>query len=182
MYSLVFSSVVLPIWPQCSKINSVLSQLQSIVQSQNQPAAALQLPQLEVALSQAQALALMMQRMQTGPFIDLVAEIKHWRPQGGWQREASFSDGTLRLIGLLWFLSRGDSPLLLEEPELSLHGQQSGQHDDRVGANEPLCPRSRQLRGDHNHRGNRIGVERFESPRVCPHDGLNLRRRLIADP
>lgn len=51
----------------------------------------------------------------------LRAKYKHWRPQGGWQRESSFSDGTLRLIGLLWFLSRGESPLLLEEPELSLH-------------------------------------------------------------
>jgi hypothetical protein len=40
---------------------------------------------------------------------------------GGWQNESSFSDGTLRLIGLLWFLSEGSSPLLLEEPELSLH-------------------------------------------------------------
>jgi hypothetical protein len=55
-------------------------------------------------------------------------------------------------------------------------------NDDRVGANEPPCPRSRQLRGDHEHRGNRIGVERFEIPRVRPHDGLNLRRRLVADP
>ncbi len=51
----------------------------------------------------------------------LRAKYKHWRPQGGWQSESSFSDGTLRLIGLLWFLSRGASPLLLEEPELSLH-------------------------------------------------------------
>ena len=51
----------------------------------------------------------------------LRAKYKHWRPQGGWQEESTFSDGTLRLIGLLWFLSRGESPLLLEEPELSLH-------------------------------------------------------------
>ena len=32
-----------------------------------------------------------------------------------------FSDGTLRLIGLFWTLLDGDAPLLLEEPELSLH-------------------------------------------------------------
>ncbi|MBI5961457.1 MAG: ATP-binding protein, partial [Chloroflexi bacterium] len=31
------------------------------------------------------------------------------------------SDGTLRLIGLLWALLDGTGPLLLEEPELSLH-------------------------------------------------------------
>ena len=45
----------------------------------------------------------------------------HWRPQGAWQQEAQFSDGTLRLLGLLWALLDGDGPLLLEEPELSLH-------------------------------------------------------------
>jgi predicted ATPase len=46
---------------------------------------------------------------------------EHWRPNAGWQREDQFSDGTLRLLGLLWVLLDGDSPLLLEEPELSLH-------------------------------------------------------------
>lgn len=38
-----------------------------------------------------------------------------------WQTEANFSDGTLRLIGLLWALLDEGGPLLLEEPELSLH-------------------------------------------------------------
>jgi predicted ATPase len=51
----------------------------------------------------------------------LEALYKHWRPQGGRQREDQFSDGTLRLIGLLWALLEGDDLLLLEEPELSLH-------------------------------------------------------------
>jgi predicted ATPase len=51
----------------------------------------------------------------------LEALYKHWRPQGGRQREDQFSDGTLRLIGLLWSLLEGDDLLLLEEPELSLH-------------------------------------------------------------
>jgi hypothetical protein len=45
----------------------------------------------------------------------------HWRPQGAWQNEADFSDGTLRLLGLLWALLERGGPLLLEEPELSLH-------------------------------------------------------------
>lgn len=45
----------------------------------------------------------------------------HWRPQGAWQNEDQFSDGTLRLMGLLWALMDGTGPLLLEEPELSLH-------------------------------------------------------------
>jgi predicted ATPase len=46
---------------------------------------------------------------------------KHWRKDAGWQTEKQFSDGTLRLIGLLWILQDGEEPLLLEEPELSLH-------------------------------------------------------------
>lgn len=46
---------------------------------------------------------------------------EHWRPNAGWQNEDQFSDGTLRLFGLLWVLLDGTSPLLLEEPELSLH-------------------------------------------------------------
>lgn len=51
----------------------------------------------------------------------LEAVYEHWRPNAGRQREDQFSDGTLRLIGLFWSLLEGDSPLLLEEPELSLH-------------------------------------------------------------
>jgi len=46
---------------------------------------------------------------------------EHWRPQGAWQSEDQFSDGTLRLMGLLWAILDGSGPLLLEEPELSLH-------------------------------------------------------------
>lgn len=46
---------------------------------------------------------------------------EHWRPNAGWQTEDQFSDGTLRLLGLLWALLDGSHPLLLEEPELSLH-------------------------------------------------------------
>jgi len=51
----------------------------------------------------------------------LGAMYSHWRPKAGWQREDQFSDGTLRLIGLLWSLLEGESLLLLEEPELSLN-------------------------------------------------------------
>ncbi len=54
----------------------------------------------------------------------LEARYKHWRPQPARQDERLFSDGTLRLIGLLWALldgKGGSGPLLLEEPELSLH-------------------------------------------------------------
>ena len=46
---------------------------------------------------------------------------RHWRPSGAKQTEAQLSDGTLRLIGLLWSLIGSNGILLLEEPELSLH-------------------------------------------------------------
>ena len=46
---------------------------------------------------------------------------QHWRGKGAWQDESQFSDGTLRLLGLLWVLQDGAGPVLLEEPELSLH-------------------------------------------------------------
>jgi predicted ATPase len=51
----------------------------------------------------------------------LEAKYKHWRYEGAKQREEQFSDGTLRLIALLWCLMEGEAPLLLEEPELSLN-------------------------------------------------------------
>jgi len=51
----------------------------------------------------------------------LKGKYEHWRPQGAWQNEEQFSDGTLRLLGLLWATLEGSGPLLLEEPELSLH-------------------------------------------------------------
>jgi predicted ATPase len=51
----------------------------------------------------------------------LRGKYEHWRPQGAWQTEEQFSDGTLRLMGLLWVVMEGSGTLLLEEPELSLH-------------------------------------------------------------
>ncbi|MFM8700214.1 MAG: AAA family ATPase [Hyphomicrobiales bacterium] len=48
---------------------------------------------------------------------------QHHRPFGARQREDQFSDGTLRLISLLWLLQDGDKLLLLEEPELSLNNE-----------------------------------------------------------
>ena len=53
----------------------------------------------------------------------LRGKFQHWRPQGAWQTEEQFSDGTLRLMGLLWAVMDGGGPLLLEEPELSLHSE-----------------------------------------------------------
>jgi predicted ATPase len=53
----------------------------------------------------------------------LRGKYEHWRKPGAWQSEVDFSDGTLRLLGLLWSLLSGAGPLLLEEPELSLHAE-----------------------------------------------------------
>jgi predicted ATPase len=73
---------------------------------------------LKVAVPQFKQLRFV--RDETGrPHLEVVCE--HWRPNAGLQQEDQFSDGTLRLIGLLWSLLDGDSLLLLEEPELSLN-------------------------------------------------------------
>ena len=55
----------------------------------------------------------------------IIARYNHWRFSGAFQRENQLSDGTLRFIGLAWAMLSGkpDTPLLLEEPELSLHNQ-----------------------------------------------------------
>lgn len=55
----------------------------------------------------------------------LAARYSHWRQNAAKQDERDFSDGTLRLIGLLWSLLEvrdRTGVILLEEPELSLHG------------------------------------------------------------
>lgn len=54
----------------------------------------------------------------------LESRYTNWRTTGARQDERDLSDGTLRLIGLLWSLvevGRKGAPVLLEEPELSLH-------------------------------------------------------------
>lgn len=51
----------------------------------------------------------------------LRAKYAHWRTHGAWQRESQFSDGTLRLLGLIWSLQEQGGPILFEEPELSLN-------------------------------------------------------------
>jgi predicted ATPase len=68
----------------------------------------------------------------------LEARYVHHRPNEGLQKEEQFSDGTLRLIGLLWSFLDDSSMLLLEEPELSLN--------DSVVAQIPLV--IQQLRKD----------------------------------
>lgn len=53
----------------------------------------------------------------------LNARFGHWRP-GARHTESEFSDGTLRLVGVLWSLLEGkksEGPVLLQQPEGSLH-------------------------------------------------------------
>ena len=75
---------------------------------------------LRVAVPQLQEIALWRDNRGTP---HLRGKFQHWRPQGAWQTEEQFSDGTLRLMGLLWAAMDGNGPLLLEEPELSLHSE-----------------------------------------------------------
>jgi predicted ATPase len=51
----------------------------------------------------------------------LYAAFRHWRVHPTQQDETLLSDATLRLLGFLWSITERGGPLLLEEPELSLH-------------------------------------------------------------
>ncbi len=73
---------------------------------------------LKVAVPQLSELEL---KRDTRGVPHLRGRYEHWRQRGAWQTERQLSDGTLRLLGLLWSLLEGGGPLLLEEPELSLH-------------------------------------------------------------
>jgi predicted ATPase len=53
----------------------------------------------------------------------LQVKYEHFRPKGAYQREDQFSDGTLRLFGIIWAILDGDGLMLLEEPELYLHSE-----------------------------------------------------------
>jgi predicted ATPase len=74
---------------------------------------------LKIAVPQLEGLEFI--RDETTGHPHLQALYSHWRPNAGRQREDQFSDGTLRLLGLLWALLESESVLLLEEPELSLN-------------------------------------------------------------
>lgn len=74
---------------------------------------------LSFAVPQFKELRFTLDKINSRPHLEALYE--HYRPNAGWQSEEQFSDGTLRLIALLWVLVEGDSLLLLEEPELSLN-------------------------------------------------------------
>lgn len=74
---------------------------------------------LSVAVPQFKELRFKADEITDAPHLEALYE--HHRPHAGWQMENHFSDGTLRLLGILWSLLSKDSLLLIEEPELSLH-------------------------------------------------------------
>lgn len=73
---------------------------------------------LRIAVPQLKYLKAM--KDETGVY-HLEISFNHWRLPGEIHKEDQFSDGMLRLIGLLWSLINTGTLLLLEEPELSLH-------------------------------------------------------------
>ncbi|MHB8151238.1 MAG: AAA family ATPase [Desulfobulbia bacterium] len=74
---------------------------------------------LKAAVPQFKELRFKADKISGRPHLEALYE--HHRPNAGWQREEDFSDGTLRLLGIMWSLLEGDTLLLIEEPELSLH-------------------------------------------------------------
>ena len=98
----------------------------------------------------------------------LRGKYEHWRPQGAWQTEADFSDGTLRLLGLLWALLERGGPLLLEEPELSLH---------------PAVVRYvPQMLGRMQNRAGRQVLVSTHSPELLQDDGIGVNEVLLLTP
>ena len=74
---------------------------------------------LQIAVPQFSDLSIEQDKTTGLPHITV--RYSHWRPNAGYQNESAFSDGTLRLLTLLWSIFSAEGPLLLEEPELSLH-------------------------------------------------------------
>lgn len=74
---------------------------------------------LRLAIPQFRELKFLPDEVTGQPHLEV--RYQHHRPKAGWQREDQWSDGTLRLFGLLWSLLEGNGLLLLEEPELSLN-------------------------------------------------------------
>lgn len=74
---------------------------------------------LKVAVPQLKELELWRDEIRGTPH--LRGKYENWRSRGAWQTEEQLSDGNLRLMGLLWAALDGNGPLLLEEPEMSIH-------------------------------------------------------------
>ncbi len=123
---------------------------------------------LALAVPQFQQLRFVKDDMSGRPHLE--ALYAHHRPNAGWQREEHFSDGTLRLLGLLWSLLDSNSLLLLEEPELSLN--------DAIVAQIPLML-NRVLRESKRQRQVVISTH---SEALLSNPGIDARGVLLLEP
>ena len=98
----------------------------------------------------------------------LQAHYSHWRSNEEGQHEDQFSDGVLRLIGLLWSLLESDSIILLEEPELSLN----------IGIISQLAPSISRLQ---RSRGSQVLVS-TQSDNLLMEPGIDGREVLLLIP
>ena len=74
---------------------------------------------LKLAVPQFEKLEFVRDKITGQPHLQ--ARYEHWHSSEAAHQEDQFSDGMLRLIGLMWSLLENDSIVLLEEPELSLN-------------------------------------------------------------
>ena len=74
---------------------------------------------LKLAIPQFEKLEFVRDKITGHPHLQ--ARYEHWHSSDAAHQEEQFSDGMLRLIGLMWSLLENDSIVLLEEPELSLN-------------------------------------------------------------
>lgn len=98
----------------------------------------------------------------------LRGKYQHWRPQGAWHTEQDLSDGTLRLFGLLWSALEQGGPLLLEEPELSLHPE--------------VVRRIPQIFARVQRRSGRQIITSTHSPELLQDEGIGLDEVLLLEP
>ncbi len=99
--------------------------------------------------------------------LHLGTRYSHWQKKEARQAEVDFSDGTLRLIGLLWALLDGNGPLTLEEPEISLHPDVA-RHIPEMMASVQKSQARQILVSTHS-------IEILENPGVAPDEVLLLR-------
>jgi len=123
---------------------------------------------LSVAVPQFEDLKFVQDDITGRPHLE--ARYKHWRPKAGLQREAEFSDGTLRLLGLMWSLLDGDSMLLLEEPELSLN--------DGIVSQIPLLISGMQRKAKHR----RQVIITTHSEALLDNEGIDAREVIRLEP
>jgi predicted ATPase len=121
---------------------------------------------LQIAVPQFEDLQFYRDEVRGAPH--LRAKYEHWRPHGAWQAEDQFSDGTLRLLGLLWAALEDSGPLLLEEPELSLHPDIVGQIPQMFA--EMQIRRERQV------------IVSTHSPSMFQDEGIGLDEIVLLDP